>query len=331
MSFLVTGGTGLIGHYILREIIDKKGGEIIVYDLYPNMALVEDIADRITIVQGNVLDRSKLFDLVEEYEPEYIVHGAAFRYDACSKNPTECIKVNCIGTNNIFDAAIQAKTKRVVYMSSQNIYGTADTYYWKKHPVIVDENDPSTSLQPYGVTKWVNEAMAHIYYVRYGLDSLGFRITGVWGHGRYGGEGTVGHMNAFVRDVGLGRTARVPPQLYGSKHLTWVYGKNAAKWLVQSCFIENPFRRVYCMGTNPPFAFDDIIVVLRSLFPNACITPAEESTEWAEGPKKMGKLEGYVDCTRMYDELGFKPHLDMKEAIRDFVNFHRKEAGMTLV
>ncbi len=329
MSFLITGATGLIGHYIIRELLNEdEKNKIIAYDLYPNMELIKDIADRITIVRGDILDKTKLVSVVEKYRPEYILHGGALRYDACYENPTECIKINCIGTNNVFDAALQVKARRVIYMSSGNIYGTADTYYWKKEPIIVDENDPSTSLQPYGVTKWVNEAMAHTYRIRHGLDTLGFRITGVWGHGRYGGKGTVGLMNEFIRDVGLEKAVEVPPTLMGRGNLTWVYGKNAAKWLVQSCYVESPARRIYCMGVSPPYSFGDVLKILRRLVPNAKIASTQGSSDSAEASKNLGKFEGYVDCARMYRELGFKQEFDTELAIKDFINSHREAASM---
>ncbi|MHA2207782.1 MAG: NAD-dependent epimerase/dehydratase family protein [Candidatus Thorarchaeota archaeon] len=332
MSFLVTGATGLIGHYILREILEEDhADEIIAYDLYPNMDLIKDIADSVTVVQGDILDKKKLFSIVEKYKPKYIIHGAALRYDTCFENPTDCIMVNCIGTNNIFDAAILAETKRVVFMSSQNVYGTNDSYYWKEKPLTVNEDDPSTAKQPYGTTKWVNEAMAHTYYVKHGLDTLGFRITGVWGHGRYGGKGTVCFLNEFIRDVGLEKKAEVPAKLLGRTNLTWAYGKNAAKWLVQSCYVDRPTRRIYNMGADPPYSFDDILEILRNLIPRVKIESPEGKPERTEASKRIGKFEGYIDCTRMYSELGFNREFNTEEAIRDFINFHREGEDLPLI
>jgi UDP-glucose 4-epimerase len=331
MSYLLTGATGLIGHYLIRELLKKEDVDnIVVYDLYPNIELIDDILSSVTVIQADILDKEKLLSTVKKYQPKYIIHGAALRYDACYEDPTECIRVNCIGTNNVFEAARFIDTERVVYMSSGNVYGSTRSYYWKEEPVTVNEDDPSTSMQPYGLTKWVNEVMARIYYEKYALDSIGFRITGVWGHGRYGGKGTVGYLNAYLRDVGLERDVEIPTKLRGRKNLTWVYGKNAAKWLIQACLIPELPRRVYCMGTKTPYSFNDVLEIVVRLIPGINVDN-ENKTNLSPSTKKKDRFGGVIDCRRMYEELGFEEDFNLEQSISDFLNYHRRNKGLPVI
>ena len=53
-------------------------------------------------------------------------HQAAIRITLCAERPRECIDVLVGGTLNVFEAAVEAGVKKVVYASSASVYGAAD-------------------------------------------------------------------------------------------------------------------------------------------------------------------------------------------------------------
>jgi UDP-glucose 4-epimerase len=158
-TYLITGGTGLIGNYVVRSLVDrdKDDDDVIVYDLYPNEEAIEGVMDDITLIRGDVTDTDQLLDTCDQYDPDRILHFGAYVAHKSWENPTEAIKVNGIGTNNVFDAAHMHDVKTCLYASSASVYGTVDNYYWKDDPVIVDEEDPVKPQNPYAATKYDGE------------------------------------------------------------------------------------------------------------------------------------------------------------------------------
>ena len=61
MSIMITGGTGFLGSYLARHLIQGKGEtDMILSNMRPTVSRVSDIQDRITIVQGDVLELHEL-------------------------------------------------------------------------------------------------------------------------------------------------------------------------------------------------------------------------------------------------------------------------------
>ena len=53
MSIMITGGTGFLGSYLARHLVQEKGETgLVLYDLYPSVSSVDDIKDQVHIVRG---------------------------------------------------------------------------------------------------------------------------------------------------------------------------------------------------------------------------------------------------------------------------------------
>ena len=170
MAYLITGGTGLIGSRIARDII-KEGKQAVVYELFPEESVLDQLLSeeertRVKIVQGNVTDLPHLIRTVQENNVDIIVHMAALLGEPTSANPPLAIKINCEGTINIFETARIFGLKRVVWASSMSVFGTPDKY--------AEEYIPNDAAHYpwgiYGATKSLNETVAVHYYEKYGVD-----------------------------------------------------------------------------------------------------------------------------------------------------------------
>lgn len=138
----VTGGTGLVGTRLLFDLLSDRKSEKITalkrkssdlsmvaksFSFYGNKKLL----DKIEWVNGDILDKESLIDLIKGYEQVY--HSAAL----ISFNPSDKQKMfetNVIGTRNIVDACIENNIKKLCYVSSVAALG--DGY----DNEIIDEN-----------------------------------------------------------------------------------------------------------------------------------------------------------------------------------------------
>ncbi|GKX65473.1 UDP-N-acetylglucosamine 4,6-dehydratase (inverting) [Inconstantimicrobium mannanitabidum] len=137
-AILVTGGTGSFGNRfterVLREYNPKK---IIIYsrDEFKQDVMKKkfsimfpDKVHKLRFFIGDVRDKERLYRAFDGVD--YVVHSAAMKQvPACEYNPFEAIKTNIHGAQNIVDAAIDCKVKKVVALSTDkavnpiNLYG----------------------------------------------------------------------------------------------------------------------------------------------------------------------------------------------------------------
>ena len=174
---LVTGGAGLVGSHIVDLLIREGVREIRVLDNLvrgrkENLPLRRSHLP-ITFVQEDVRDRQTVRDVVSGCD--YVWHQAAIRITLCAERPRECVDVLVGGTLNVFEAAVEAGVKKVVYASSASVYGAADEFpTGERHP-------PYNNRTIYGAAKLMNEGIARSFHEMYGLSSVGLRYFNVYG------------------------------------------------------------------------------------------------------------------------------------------------------
>jgi UDP-glucose 4-epimerase len=324
-NVLVTGGTGQIGVYVCEELV-KRGNNVIIYDFKPNVDSVAHVDKNIKLLSGDVLDLEELMHVVKSNSISHIIHLAAMLVLESKERPAKSIRVNCVGTDNVFEASRLLDVERTIFTSSVVVYGDPKFYPSMK----VDEDDfPHCPPEPYSIGKFVNESMAQFYRENYGLDLLCLRLTGAWGQGRY--SGYTGRFNNFIKQVALGNPSELPEDFcYRGAKLRWLFVKDMASAIVHSALVDKSkvTAEVYNAGSREPFNPFDVVDLLEDLLPESKIrfneVPRPTSTSYTiPGPSGLD-----VDCSRLYDQLGFREKLGMKEALRDMIGFERARAGM---
>lgn len=134
-TILVTGGTGSFGKKFTETVLSRyKPEKLIIFsrDEFKQYEMAkifpEDKYPAIRYFLGDIRDKSRLFRAFEGVD--YVVHAAALKQvPALEYNPTEAVKTNVDGANNIVDAAIDAGVKKVIALSTDkavnpiNLYG----------------------------------------------------------------------------------------------------------------------------------------------------------------------------------------------------------------
>ena len=103
MSVLITGGSGLIGTFLVEALLDR-GEEVLVYDLKPPKNSAE-----IEFVKGSVADREALIHVCVSKGVDRIIHLASVLQFACEEKPDLALQVNVLGTSHLLDAARAVK------------------------------------------------------------------------------------------------------------------------------------------------------------------------------------------------------------------------------
>jgi UDP-glucose 4-epimerase len=175
MHFLVTGGAGFIGSYLVHHLLNKEHSVTIVDNLHSGkMENLIEIKDNITFHKMDILEYDKLREIVKNVDG--IFHEAALTLVQESfTKPDEYNLVNVTGTENIFKLAKEFGIK-VVYASSSSVYGNPVR-------IPIKEDAPRKSLNPYGETKIQCEFLAEKYSSK-GTKIIGLRYFNVYGKGQ---------------------------------------------------------------------------------------------------------------------------------------------------
>ena len=131
---LVTGGTGTVGKKLAQRLLELDAAVVRIYsrDEHKQYAIQEHFTyhgldmNRMRFFLGDVRDKERLKRSMEDID--IVFHLAALKHvPACEYNPSEAVKTNVIGTQNIIDCAIETGVSAVVYTSTDKAASPTNT------------------------------------------------------------------------------------------------------------------------------------------------------------------------------------------------------------
>lgn len=185
-TILVTGATGMIGTFLIDSLLYKSNQEnlnITIYALGRNEHRAQDRfkeyynQDNFIFIKQDVNE-----PFTFNYPVDYIFHCASNTHPKqYSTDPIGTITTNILGTKNILDYAINNQTKKVVFLSSVEIYGENRGDVDQFDEQYCGYIDCNTLRAGYPEGKRAGEALCQAYLEKYDLDIVIPRICRVYG------------------------------------------------------------------------------------------------------------------------------------------------------
>ncbi|MED4663356.1 GDP-mannose 4,6-dehydratase, partial [Bacillus subtilis] len=179
-NVFVTGCTGLLGSYLVKELIDQGANVTgLVRDHVPQSNLYQgEHIKKMNIVRGSLEDLAVIERALGEYEIDTVFHLAAQAIvGVANRNPISTFEANILGTWNILEACRKHPLiKRVIVASSDKAYGDQENLPY-------DENMPLQGNHPYDVSKSCADLISHTYFHTYGLPVCITRCGNLYGGG----------------------------------------------------------------------------------------------------------------------------------------------------
>ncbi len=183
---LITGGAGMIGSTLADQLVEAGAKEIVVLDNLvrgrrENLAWALENGP-VTLVEGDIRDRDLLADVMRDID--VVFHQAAIRITQCAEEPRLALEVLVNGSFNLYEAAVNAKVRKVVTASTASIYGLAEEFPTR------EDHHPYANDTLYGAAKTFNEGLLRSFHAMYGLDYVALRYFNAYGarmdvHGVY--------------------------------------------------------------------------------------------------------------------------------------------------
>jgi len=170
---LVTGGAGFIGSSLIRHLIDTDY-EVTVLDNM-SIGLRDNLPtnNRLRLVTGDVRD----FELVSTavHGHQYVMHLAAQAFIPLSYQlPLQVAEANAIGSLNVFKACLNHGVRRIVHISSSEVYGSAKY-------VPMNEDHPLCPHSTYAVAKAAADMWGQTFFLEHKLPIVILRPFNTFG------------------------------------------------------------------------------------------------------------------------------------------------------
>ncbi len=203
-KFLITGGMGFIGSNYVNRLL-ARGEEVVVYDNLSRTGAAKNLSwlrqrygnDAFRMIVGDVRDAALLTSVVRDVD--VIVHLASqVAVTTSVLHPREDFEINALGTFNLLEAArLSGKQPVVFYASTNKVYGGMETvrviekdtrYEYAELPFGIPETQPLDFHSPYGCSKGAGDQYTRDYYRIYGLPTVVFRQSCIYGPRQFGIE-----------------------------------------------------------------------------------------------------------------------------------------------
>jgi nucleoside-diphosphate-sugar epimerase len=168
-NILVTGGSGRVGLHVVRELAEA-GHNVRIFDSkWPEI----DLGVPVTV--GDVEDLGQIAGAARLTEANVIIHLAAVPIAGIVTDDV-LYRVNTLGTFNVFEAARLVGTQRVVYCSSDSVYGwpVASPDLLPEY-LPIDEDHPVHPEQTWPLSKLVGEQIASAFAERGAVEAVVLR------------------------------------------------------------------------------------------------------------------------------------------------------------
>ena len=302
-SIVVAGGAGYIGSHMVRMLRDNGYHPIVIDNLATGHAQATTGA---TFEQGDIGDAAFMDRVLKQYQPQCVMHFAAFSLVGESvTQPGKYWHNNLVRTLSLLDSMVEHGVQRFIFSSTAAVFGNPVE-------VPITEEHPCRPINPYGHSKLAVEHLLRDYDGAHGLRSIALRYFNAAGAHP---DGSLGerhepetHLIPLVLQVASGRRPHIAR--YGSQHATpdgscirdYVHVQDlcAAHLLALRRLESGAATTVYNLGNGQGHSVNEVIEAARRVTGHPI--PMRDDPARAGDPPVL-----VADSARARAELGWTP------------------------
>jgi UDP-glucose 4-epimerase len=321
VKFLVTGGLGFIGQRVVHNLL-THGIPAVSADHSSDADAISEL--RAAAGRANAefdavaMDVSDFRDVMAVFHKHpditHAIHLAYVMGPLVDENTSLSTRVNILGMTHMFEAAVHRKFARLVFTSSETVYGPSQQPFGDRPVTEDDFCDPGTHTFTYAVMKLLNEHMGRRYVARAGTSIVCARPPVVFGHGRK--RSAVMWAEHFASKPAVGQPVTLP---FGPETRdTWIYKDDCAEQLVRLALKPQLAYFAYNSGGQCVSAAE-LAAIVKKWLPEAQIGFDSK----VSGTPLIDNQDG----TRLIREIDFAPR-PLEEGVRAHINEARASAGL---
>jgi len=301
---LVTGGAGFIGSMLVHKLLGMNYHVTVLDDL--STGLKENLPknNKLNLIEGDVRDFRLVSRVIRDHP--YAIHLAAQAFIPFSyQMPLQVAEVNAMGSINVLEACRDSKVKRLVHISSSEVYGPAQY-------VPMDEKHPLQPYSTYSVAKVAADLWALTFFWEHKLPVVVLRPFNTFGPRE--------SLPYFIPE--MIRQCLKEPQIHvgnleTSRDFTYVEDTTAA--MIEALETENIEGEIINIGTGKTHKMKEILALIKKE------TGTEEKRITLDKnrlrPRDVGTL--VADNSKARKLLGWKPETTFEEGIQKTIQWYK--------
>ncbi len=321
-NILITGGAGFIGSHVVRHFVntypDYKIVNLDKLTYAGNLMSLQDIEDKPNyhFEKADIVDEEAIRQVFDKHDIDGVIHLAAESHvDRSILDPLTFVKTNVLGTVNLLNIAKEKwgarDDVRFYHVSTDEVYGSlGETGFFY-------EDTPYDPRSPYSASKASSDHFVRAYYHTYGLPVVLSNCSNNYGPYQFPEKLIPLFITKIVDKEDL--------PVYGK-------GENVRDWLwvhdhataIDAILHNGRLGETYNIGGENEWTNIDLVKLLCKLTDGALGRPEGDAESRITFIKDRPghDLRYAIDCTKLKDELGWKPSLQFEEGLRKTIDWY---------
>ncbi len=314
-KILITGITGFAGSHLAEFMVSEDKYTIWGTHISDrNLQNLEKIREKIELLKLDLVDASKVAEIIESVKPDIIFHLAAFASVGQSfQKPLDVFINNTAAELNVLEGAKKAKLSgcKILVTSSAQVYG-----FVSEKDLPITEQAPFKPNNPYSVSKITQDYLALQYFLEYKLSIVRLRPFNHLGP-RLSAEFSIAR---FAKDIARIEKGLIKPTLtVGNmatkrdftdvRDMVQAYVKAADKCID---------GEAYNIGSGTSYSMQEMLDKLLSL---ATVKISVEQDQSLFRPSDIPELR--CDATKFRQVTGWKPEIPIEKTLQDTLDYWR--------
>ncbi len=309
--YIVTGGAGFIGSMLVRNLLGRGDGRVVVIDnfLSGRESNLREVRDAVEVRRADIRSDGDIAPAIRG--ADVVFHLAAIPSVPRSiAEPVPSHETNIDGTFNVFRAAAEGGVKRIFYAASSSAYG--DTPVLPKVETMLPR-----PKSPYAVQKLLGEYYAAVFADCFGIETVAVRYFNVYGPRQDPSSPYSGVISVFMKAL----IERRSPTIYGDGEQSrdFTYVEDVADLTVKAALAPGVSGRVYNGGNGNRYTLNELWATLQRI--EGVQIPATYA------PTRPGDVrDSQADTTAAVRDLGHAPRFSFEEGLKRTLEWYRGQS-----
>ncbi len=313
VTAVVTGAGGFLGGHLVRVLL-SRGAHVQAFLRYRSdgsLGSLSDLGDNLALhpTWGDVREEATLAPALES--ADVVFHLAALVSVPHSyTDPVGYVHTNVIGTANVLRAAQAAGVRRIIAVSTSEVYGTAQT-------AAIDECHPLVAQSPYAATKIAAEKLCESFFRAYGTPVVVVRPFNLYGPGQ--------SRRAVIAEIAAQAVAGGPVYIGERTSVRdFNYVHDTVDALVRLSSVDPAVGEVFNIGSGRSASVDDVLDIVGRLLGRQ-LDVREDLSRLRPVHSEVRRL--HADSTLLRTRIGSWNHTTLEQGIAHVLDDAARRSG----